>query len=136
MTIYEPGLVGRGRRPDAPLAPGLVPTARAHRANPLCGDDITVEIVLDNGTVAAVGYWAHGCTFVRASASLLVELGAGLTPAQALDLGRQLTDAVHCLGKLPPSLAELGGVHLLPARRRCALLPWEAFAASLEGQQS
>lgn len=133
MAIYEPGLIGRAHRTDVPLPPGLVPFARAHRSNPRCDDDIMLDVVLDNGVITAVGYGVHGCTFVRASASLLAEQTAGLTTAQALALGRQLADALHSLGRLPPCLAELSGVHLLPARRPCALLPWEALAASLEG---
>jgi len=131
MTVYDGELVSRGRRPDAPLAPGLVPTARSQRSNPLCGDDIEVEIVLEDGVIRAIGYRAHGCVFVRASASLLAEQSVGLTTAQALALARQLAEAMHSLGRLPAGFAELSGVSYLPARRRCALLPWEALAGSV-----
>lgn len=132
MSVYDSSLVSRGRRPDAPLAAGLVPSARAERSNPLCGDDITVEIVLDHGTIQAAGYRLHGCAFVRASASLLAEQTLGLSTAQALALARQLAEAMQSLDRLPSGFAELNGVHLLPTRRRCALLPWEALVASLE----
>lgn len=133
MTVHQTGIISRGRRPDAPLAPGLTASASAHRANPLCGDHITVEVIVEHERVTAVGYRAHGCAFVRASASLLAEQSAGRTIAETLGLGRQLAEALRSQGGLPPGLAELGGVRLLPTRRGCALLPWEAFAASLEG---
>lgn len=130
MSVYGE-LVTLGRRPDRPLASGLVPSARAERANPFCGDDIALEVVLDDRGIRAVGYRAHGCVFVRASASLLVDQTVGLTTDQALVLARALDKAIRTLGRFPSGLEELAGVKYLPVRRQCALLPWEALTASL-----
>lgn len=124
--------------------------ARAHGHNPVCGDDVTLELELDGERVADVSVQSQGCAISVASGSMLAELLVGRTAIQAAALARSLqallrgeSDTVE----LPPEgagadtvdigdLEALVGVRQFPARIKCAALPWltllEALATRLE----
>ncbi|GAB4231543.1 MAG: Fe-S cluster assembly scaffold protein NifU [Acidobacteriota bacterium] len=75
----------------------------AQRENPVCGDRIRLELKIEGGRVASVGYLAEGCPAALAAAEGLAELIEG-----RLLEGVQKVDA-------PTLLAYLGG---LPAHKR------------------
>ena len=88
----------------------------------------------------AAAFEGNGCALSRASASLLTLAVTGRTPAEVTALSADL----HQLVSRGPELAEdvvahlgdlaaLRGVREVPARRRCATLPWEALGAALAG---
>lgn len=85
------------------------PDAAAEGMNPLCGDQVRLELALCDGRIAAVKFSGEGCVISQAAASLLAGLLEGRTVAEARAFDR---------GAL---LAELG-VPLSPARLKCALL--------------
>jgi nitrogen fixation NifU-like protein len=106
----------------------------AHELNPFCGDEVTLQIKLDDqGCVAEVSSVSQGCSIIQASASLMAETMAGKTPAELMELsqlfrdlmqGKPLSDgAVRELG----DLAALQVVRQYPVRIKCALLPWTAL---------
>ena len=110
--------------------------------NPLCGDMINVEVVMDGDTIGEIGFHGEGCTISTASASMMTELMKGLDKGSAdelFDLFHQLVtgesdmdmmEAIDKLGKL----AALSGVSGFPTRVKCASLPWHALKAALLGQ--
>jgi nitrogen fixation NifU-like protein len=110
-------------------------TSLAQGRNPLCGDQVTVYVKLEGGRVADVSFQGSGCAISKASASLLTDQLKGRTPAEARGMCAQLRELVTTgkaseeLGKL----AVLSGVHKYPARVKCAILPWHALLAALEG---
>jgi len=113
----------------------------AHGHNPLCGDHYTLYIKLsaDGGTIERVGFDGEGCAISKAAASLMTTRIKGKPIDQALALVDQFRNLVT--GKLDPetdphdlgSLRAFAGVAALPVRIKCALLPWHALRAALDG---
>ena len=113
---------------------GALPHARhTERNNPGCGDQITVWVRLE-GEALRLGFEGRGCAISQASASLMTERLSGLTRLQAAEVAAQFRAMVQ--GEPPAEalgeLAALAGVSKLLARRRCALLAWDALQEALD----
>src|SRR5213594_1121700 len=117
---------------------------RLERANceqegykPLCGDQITLYLEMDGDLIKDVGFQGSGCAISKASASMLTDSLKGKTKAEV----KALFDKVHEMvttGKSNDGLGKLAvfaGVHKFPARVKCAILPWHAVVAAVEGRQ-
>ena len=103
--------------------------------NPLCGDRVGVYLELVE-TIERITFTGHGCAICKASASLMTEAVQGLTREQADGLGRDFTTMLHADDEPDPRLGDLAiftGVRPYPTRLKCALLPWHALAAGLDG---
>ena len=104
--------------------------------NPICGDNYTIYARVDGDVVREVTFQGSGCAISKASASLLTESLKGKTRTEM----QSLFDKVHDLvmtGNLAGDvgkLAALAGVHKFPARVKCAILPWHAVVAAVEGK--
>ena len=108
----------------------------AQGTNPICGDNYTLYAKMDGDVVEEISFQGSGCAISKASASILTESLKGKTIADV----RSLFDKVHDmiltgnmdgdLGKL----AALAGVHKFPVRVKCAILPWHALMAAVEGK--
>ena len=111
-------------------------TAQGH--NPLCGDNITLYLIMDGEVIKDIGFQGAGCAISKASASILTDTLKGKTKADV----KALFDKVHDMvttGKVNDGeigkLAVFAGVHKFPARVKCAILPWHAVVAAVEGRQ-
>ena len=51
----------------------MTPSLVYHDRNPLCGDEITLELKIEDGKVADVAFTGHGCAISRAAASMMSE---------------------------------------------------------------
>ena len=103
--------------------------------NPLCGDHVTLYLRVADGRVQDVGWQGGGCAISKASASLLSEALKGKTEAEIRKLFGQVHELVTT-GASPENIGKLavfGGVYKFPARVKCAILPWHAAMAALEG---
>ena len=110
--------------------------------NPLCGDQLTVYLQMDEGVVREVSFVGTGCAISKASASMMTQAVKGRTREEA----RALFDEFHRMvtGELdeeaePNQLGRLkifAGVRDYPARVKCASLPWHTMHAALEGEES
>jgi nitrogen fixation protein NifU and related proteins len=78
-------------------------------SNPLCGDEISMSLLIDGDVVKDVRFKGRGCAISQASASILTEeiKGKKLDEVRAID--RQ-----HVLENL--------GIPISPARIKCAML--------------
>jgi len=130
-AAYADELVAEARHPrgEGTLAS---PTRTARAANPVCGDEIDLDVADDGARVLAVAHRTRGCAFTRASASLLVRSVLGLSIGQARDLTAALRRDLAGSAPLPRELTALASVRMYPARVRCALLPWDALRAALD----
>jgi nitrogen fixation NifU-like protein len=88
--------------------------------NPLCGDEIRIDVRVNDGAVKDVAFSGQGCAISQASASILMELVDGRT-----------LDEVKMIGK--EELLEELGIELSPARLKCALLSLKVLKAGLYG---
>jgi nitrogen fixation protein NifU and related proteins len=105
--------------------------------NPLCGDNYTIYARMDGDTIQELTFQGSGCAISKASASLLTEMLKGKNKAEV----KAAFDKVHDMittGKVSDSgmgkLSVFAGVHKFPARVKCAILPWHAVLAAVEGQ--
>ena len=109
-------------------------TAQGH--NPLCGDHVTMYLQVDGNTVKDISWQGSGCAISRASASILTTTVKGKSIAEVKALFSRVHDMVTT-GKANGDLGKLAvfaGVHKFPARVKCAILPWHAAVAAVEGQ--
>jgi nitrogen fixation NifU-like protein len=106
----------------------------ARRDNPLCGDTIEISVGIGGGVLRPVGHEAHACSLVITSAVTLLRLVDGRTVAEARVLADRIERALRHADSLPEGADALAPALLLPARRRCVLLPWQALIAALETQ--
>ncbi len=112
--------------------------------NPVCGDEIEIEVELDGDKVKDIGVSCAGCAVSVASGSMLAEVTRGKTLAQVKEIARALKAMMR--GETPPPGFELGdlealkGVQRFPVRVKCALLSWttliDAIAAREAGETS
>jgi nitrogen fixation NifU-like protein len=103
-------------------------------SNPLCGDEITLTMRLQDGLVSDVAFDGHGCSISQASASMLCDAVAGLPSDKAVELGREYR-AMVLEGAEPTAamgdLELLAGVRSYPARIKCAMLAANALLNGL-----
>jgi len=111
-------------------------TAQGH--NPLCGDNYTIYAQMDGDVVKDLSFQGSGCAISKASASILTDTLKGKTKAEVKALFSRVHDMVTT-GKVNGGdigkLAVFAGVHKFPARVKCAILPWHAVVAAVEGKQ-
>jgi len=100
--------------------------------NPLCGDEITMQVRYAGDRIEDVAFVGRGCSISQASASMMTQLVKGKSAEEISDLGSRFREMVMgdeaaasdaSLG----SLRALSGVAKFPARVRCALLAWNAL---------
>jgi nitrogen fixation NifU-like protein len=88
--------------------------------NPLCGDEIRIDLRVTDGVVSEVAFSGRGCAVSQAAASMLMEMVEG----------RPL-DEVKAITK--DDLLEELGVPVSPARMKCALLSLKVLKAGIYG---
>src|SRR5690349_9570362 len=91
--------------------------------NPLCGDEITIQLRYDGDEVADVGFVGRGCSISQASASMMTQLVKGKKVEEIESLRGQFRDMVmggdNVDEKSLGSLRALSGVSKFPARVKC-----------------
>ena len=98
--------------------------------NPSCGDEITLQLKVEDGVVEDVRFKGTGCSISMASASMMSEAIKGRPVDEALRLGNTFRAMMR--GEEADSgelgdLEALQGVSKFPARIKCATLAWQAL---------
>ena len=106
----------------------------AEGVNPLCGDEIHVQVALDGDRIAGVGFWGKGCSISQASASMMTEAVAerGVDDARRMkrEFEAMLTEGAEPAEELG-DLEALQGVAKFHVRVKCALLGWRVLEQAL-----
>lgn len=102
--------------------------------NPSCGDELTLYLKgAGPGSPLQVGFEGEGCAISQASASLMAQAVAGGTRGHAAELSAAFQRLLR--GEEPGvdlgDLQALAGVAKLPARVKCAVLPWKTLDEAL-----
>ena len=105
--------------------------------NPLCGDQLTIYLDLENDLVKDVGFEGSGCAISKAAASMMTQAVKGKSREQAEELFREFHSMVT--GELDEeneanglgNLKIFAGVRDFPVRVKCATLPWHTLHAAL-----
>lgn len=123
-----------------PRNKGLKGYKKIHSKNPLCGDDVTIEIKIENGIIIEANHEGTGCSICCSSASVLTELMKGKTVTAALNIINKyykmiLGEQIDNEEELEEALA-YSGVSKFPARIKCATIAWKAFEQLLKGENN
>ena len=120
---------------------GPLPEATHHAEgfNPLCGDRVKINLILDaSDRIADIKFEGKGCAISQASASMMTDMVAGRTVAEAETLmGGFLhlvkgEDATDLKGDDRDILDVMAGVSAFPMRVKCATLAWHTMKSALE----
>jgi nitrogen fixation NifU-like protein len=111
-------------------------THAADGANPLCGDQLTVEIVVADGKIEDVAFSGQGCSISQASASMMSDFVAGRSVRQALEgvgvFQRMMTEGEPPEDEAFADIEALIGVAKFPVRVKCASLGWKTLEQAIE----
>ncbi len=100
--------------------------------NPSCGDDIILELKVEDGIIVDGGFTGDGCAISQASADIMLDLIIGKTREEAVRLSniflRMIKGSITDEEK--EELEEAGileSVSHMPARVKCAVLGWRTM---------
>ncbi|MFC4252958.1 Fe-S cluster assembly sulfur transfer protein SufU [Sinimarinibacterium flocculans] len=103
-------------------------------SNALCGDSVSVSLVVDGDVLREIAFKERSCNVCKASASMMTELvhGRPLAEVRALcaDFRRWVAEG-DAAWTPPDALAPLALLRERSARHRCLTLAWEALADAL-----
>ncbi|MFQ5805074.1 MAG: Fe-S cluster assembly sulfur transfer protein SufU [Phycisphaerae bacterium] len=138
--LYQELILDHYKRPrnHGPLADA---DQRAEGDNPICGDHVTVFVVVKDNIVQEITFQGSGCAISTASASIMTETVKGKTLAETKKTFRRFhamvtggdtreTGSHDSLGKLEVFCS----VCKYPARVKCATLAWHTLDAALENR--
>lgn len=113
-------------------------TVSEHGHNPSCGDDLTLQLDVQDGVVKDAAYTGSGCAISQASASMMIDIIKGKTIEEALSLvelflgmiKKEVTDDEE-LEALEDAMV-LKNISNMPARVKCAVLAWHTLKEALK----
>lgn len=106
--------------------------------NPGCGDEITLYVAEGPDASLSLRFEGDGCAISQATASLMTSALDGRSVAEARLLAQHFQELIRSgqtAGDLG-DLAALAGIAKLPARVKCAVLPFKTLEAALDKLQS
>ncbi|MDQ0665177.1 nitrogen fixation NifU-like protein [Arthrobacter ulcerisalmonis] len=118
-------------------APQGTSTGQSHQLNPVCGDEVTLRLAVQDGKVAQVAWDGAGCSISMASASVLSDLAQGMTVAELHEVIDNFREVLRSRGKIHADPELLGdaaafeGVARYAARVKCAMISWVAAEDAL-----
>ena len=112
------------------------PDVTAEGFNPVCGDEIEMELKFAGDRLEAIGVRGRGCSISQASSSMMTDAVKGQTKAEAmalLDAFKKMmmepeTEPAEDLG----DLEALQGVAKFAVRVKCATLAWHTLGEGLD----
>lgn len=120
MDLYADNILDHYKRPRNT---GEIQGAVRHREeNISCGDDLTIDVVIDEGVITDLRWQGQGCAISQAAMSLLSEDLIGMTVSDAEALK-------------PNEIYSLLGVPVGPRRVKCALLCLHTFLNTLRASR-
>ena len=137
-ALYQELILDHYRRPRNK---GTLENADAsvEMKNPLCGDEICLQVAFEGASVCDLRFAGRGCSISQASASMMTQLVKGKSADEIEQLRGTFREMV--MGAMKPddeavvgtlgSLRALSGVSRFPARVKCALLAWNALESAM-----
>jgi nitrogen fixation protein NifU and related proteins len=139
-SLYQEVILDHNKKPRN-FGTLAQPSHKAEGHNPLCGDHISLTLHLEGDRIDNIAFQGEACAICKASASMMTSTVKGKTREDAETLIQEFRDMAtgkldlqtpHHLGRL----TVFGGVHDLPTRVKCAILPWHTLHAAFHSVAS
>ena len=116
-------------------------TIKLEGVNPNCGDDIFLNLKLEDGIIQDASFCGDGCAISQASADIMLGMVIGRKKEDALQLGRTFMKMIkgEASEEEIDSLEEasaLRDIAHMPARVKCAVLGWRTLKEALTGEDA
>ncbi len=112
------------------------PSASSEGDNPLCGDEVRVDLAIRDGRVFDVRFVAKGCSISQASASMMTESIKGRSLEEVESLFEMFKGMMYSADEVDVEalgdLEALQGVRKFPVRVKCATMAWNTMKEALE----
>lgn len=135
--LYRDILLNHYRNPRNRGRLGAAASCTADGANPLCGDQITLDVTVDDGRIVDIAFDGNGCSISQASASMMTEYVKGRSVDEARDginaFQRMMVEG-EPLGEEYGDIEALVGVAKFPVRVKCASLAWKTLEQALSNE--
>lgn len=134
--LYREILLDHYRRPRNR---GRLANATVHRegANPVCGDEVAIDVRIGDHTIEAIAFEGQGCSISQSSVSLMTERLKGRPVEEAREVAGKF-EAMLVDGAEPDAslgdLEALQGVAKFPVRVKCALLGWKVLREAIDSR--
>lgn len=108
------------------------PDAVIPMRNPVCGDDILLQVRVEDDRIAEIRFSGHGCAISQAAASMMSEHAIGKSWDEVRGISDRFREMIHgdetaSRDKKLGDMRALAGVAKLPRRVKCAMLAWDAL---------
>jgi nitrogen fixation NifU-like protein len=112
-----------------------------HMANPVCGDEIRLQLRIEDGRIEEVKFVGQGCSISQAAVSMMTTKLEGRSLDEADALAKRFTELMHGDAEAAKDrdlgdLRALAGVSQFPVRIKCALLGFDALQEALKKSRS
>lgn len=117
------------------------PTHKELGHNPSCGDEITLELIVEDEIIKDASYTGVGCAISQASTSIMCDNIRGLSVKEAIEMAISFIDMVKGKELEESVMDSLGdavafeNIKVMPARVKCAVLPWYTLKDLLENNK-
>ncbi|MEE8815959.1 MAG: SUF system NifU family Fe-S cluster assembly protein [Lachnospiraceae bacterium] len=116
------------------------PTMVLNGVNPSCGDDINLQLKIENGIVTDAAFNGSGCAISQASTDMMCDQIIGKSEEEALSLAGDFKDMIHGTATQEQKdaldeAAALEDISHMPARVKCAMLGWRTMKEMIEDLQ-
>lgn len=112
------------------------PSASSEGDNPLCGDEVRIDLAIRDGRISDVRFVAKGCSISQASASMMTEAIKGLSLEEVESLFEMFKGMMYGADEVDVEalgdLEALQGVRKFPVRVKCATMAWNTMKEALE----
>lgn len=111
------------------------PTRTAEGMNPVCGDEVILDLTFDRECLSCLAFDGQGCAISQASASLMTERLTGVSRGEAREVCLAVRSMLVQGGEPAAILGDLEALHgvaKFPVRVKCAMLAWTLLEGILE----
>lgn len=112
-------------------------TVEVHAYNPVCGDEVRLQMRVEDDRIADVKFVGQGCSISQAAVSMMTVLLKGKSLSDADALAGRFTEMMHgdqeaARDRALGDLRALAGVSKFPVRIKCALLGFDALREAVQ----
>ena len=135
-SLYQQLILDHYRKPRNK---GELPekTVEIHMANPVCGDEIRLQLRIEGGKIIDAMHVGQGCSISQAAVSMMTALIKDRELDDATELAEKFAAMMHgdesiAKDRSMGDLRALQGVSKFPVRIKCALLAFDALQEALK----